>query len=158
MFTVAESNHTISYVIGGAIALMFIAVLARRLYLKNGYTFFDLLILPLFLGVAWIAVYAPALTADRSVYKENVAKVESYFEDKYSGDFKIVSKTKTDHLVENERINFAKLDDVESQRVNVERDTNDAVYVYRLRFDSDGNPSLKELVTGDRSDYPPLSE
>lgn len=158
MFNVVEPDNTVSYVIGG-VFLVGVIVLACSLFRSSSPNDDEDHmggILLLFCGVLFsiTAVGISAYSIQKNAYSDNLINLESYFEENYSGDFKVVPPVSADEGVN--RIDFSNLDGVEGQRVDVERDMGEALYVYRLYFDEDGDPALKELIAGDRADYPPL--
>jgi len=87
--------------------------------------------------------------SESGAYNANVGAAQETLNDKYSGDFTITEKG---------TIDFSHLDEVESDKIMVERKLDGEVYVYRLIF-VDGEPDVMKVNTADAAvSYPPLTK
>jgi hypothetical protein len=115
-----------------------------------------LLMVILFFSVMLTGLFGSSIYSDaeEKAYYSNVVSVQDALNDKYSGDFVVYAK----YLAFLPGIDFSHLDAVEYENVKVERKIDGAVYVYRLVFDSEGQPDVIRVVSSDSVEYPSLTK
>lgn len=87
--------------------------------------------------------------------QSNISSVESFLENRYSGDFEVDD----DKMDRSELFDaFNDWDDIKEKKVTVTRELDGKVYSYLLNADDEGQPALLEVVSGTVSAYPPLTK
>lgn len=148
MFEASQLNYTVALVIGGIVALITLIFVIASVVSKSS-TAGILTFVAAFMGL-FIALGAAGIM-EKMTYQDNVQLLEKHFENQYSGDFSFTPG--------NWSINMYSFAHVEDQRITVERKLDNAIYLYRLTAGEDETqPALMEIVSGDRSDYPPLQK
>lgn len=171
MFTVVTPDYTalMWYFVGLAVFLTLVVILSVTVYVKKkrknkgqpkaeytGYTLNQLLnraismLVFVVIGVLGLNI---ADNINDNTYTMNVSNTENALNDKYTGDFVIEAYSNRDRKL----IHFSDLDNVEAEKVTVERKLGGNVYVYRLTF-VDGQPDVVKVVTSDSVQYPSLTE
>lgn len=148
MFEALQPDYTSSFVVGSILAVTLAAIVVTAIKTKE----FGLwLFAGMCLFVAIFAFLASAAITDINVRQDNFENLETFFEEEYTGDFTI--------LAHSSNVNTESFADVEEQRITVERKLDDAIYIYRLTAGEDETqPALLEIVSGERTNYPPLKK
>lgn len=105
--------------------------------------------------VLGLLVGVPQAVVMNSGLQSNISGVESFLEDRYSGEFEV-----DDDEMDRSEL-FAAFNDwgnIKESKVPVTRELDGKLYSYLLNADDEGQPALLEVVSGTVSGYPPLTK
>lgn len=155
-FVVEKVNYdSMGYpILFGIILLTIVFFYFRAQLIQNGIlgedkaldAFNMLAVLTFFLPIITLSIISVVLLPPEHAYNANVKNLEKVLQEDKPGEYSFYAAG--DRWVSNKVIKFEKLESVKEQKINVEREIDSEIYLYRLSFDKNSQPVLTEINSG----------